>query len=357
MNIYEYIDKYKNYSFKEKDFNEVDNLVLSLLSYVEYDNIIDNRKHFFHINISEISKAFFNLYDNNYINNHYYLVKDSINLLKVCGNTKRYGNIYAIHYINDLDYKNEKQFSAITFLLDNNIKYIAYRGTDNTLLGWKEDFNMAFIHPIPSQRDALMYLNRNSMFGKNIIIGGHSKGGNEAVYAGVKCNKRLRNKIINIYSNDGPGFNETFINSDDYKLCSNKIIKFVPENSIVGMLFNTESYKVIASSNKGIMQHDGFSWLIDDDHFEYIDNINKKAINMDKRISNFIESLSLKEKEKFVDTLFLIFDVNNIKNVNDLLKINPIIIFNYIKSLTKLKKDEKDILIKVIKNLITIKRK
>lgn len=166
--------------------------------------------------------------------------------------------VYDLHgmqitnYINKIDSESEKQFSAITILMPDDTIYISFRGTDNTLIGWKEDFNMTFQTKVPSQLDAVQYVKQIAKKYKNLIrIGGHSKGGNLAVYAASFCSKTIQERIINVYNNDGPGFHEDVINNIEYKKMLPKVHTYVPQSSIIGrLLYHEENYTVVQSTRK-----------------------------------------------------------------------------------------------------------
>ena len=155
------------------------------------------------------------------------------------------------NYINKVDPIQEKQFSAITIIMQDKTIYVAYRGTDNTIVGWKEDFNMSFSKLVPAQTDAVNYLESVAKKYKNRIrVGGHSKGGNLAVYAAAFCNKHVKDKIINVYNNDGPGFCDEVVNSEQYKEIIDRVHTYIPQTSIIGRLLNHEEETIILKSTQ-----------------------------------------------------------------------------------------------------------
>lgn len=195
-NIFDYI-KWRDIEFERVEFNEIDNLILSRISYFPFDHIINEKEKI------TLKQAYEKLKDRN--KNEIFLQKEDIDFFPMLANSKRFGNIILSNYINKIDIEKEKQFSAITITLPNKTMYIAYRGTDNTIIGWKEDFNMSFQDLIPSQIDAVKYLENVAKNNKaKLIIGGHSKGGNLAVYAAIYCNKKIKDRILAVYNNDRP---------------------------------------------------------------------------------------------------------------------------------------------------------
>lgn len=276
-NIIEYAENNMN-TFDAKEFNVVDSLVLSELSYIRFENIVpflsDKKAP---IKIGELLKAelyatmFQNLRD----------IESHRRLLYALAASPRFRNTYLNLYINIFDPVFEKQFSAVTYYLDDKTAYIAYRGTDSTFVGWKEDFNMAYISPIPSQEEGVKYL--NAVAGKiskvnKLRVGGHSKGGNIAVYSAVKCRPSVQERIITVFNHDGPGFKDNLFVSSEFSRIKDRIHTTMPEAALIGMLLqHHEDYLVIKSSRHGIMQHDSFTWNVENDGFCYAQKISNGA--------------------------------------------------------------------------------
>ena len=169
----------------------------------------------------------------------------------------------------------ETQFSAVTFRLPNGICYVAYRGTDETIVGWKEDFNLAFSEPVEGQLLSVDYLNRaaESIAG-SFYVGGHSKGGNFAAYACMNCEGKVRGRIMGIYDHDGPGLRPEVKALGAYDEIADRIHKTIPHSSLVGMLLYTDGvYRVVESRTIGLAQHNPYTWLVKDDHFQIVDEV------------------------------------------------------------------------------------
>ena len=271
-----------NKTFKESSFNNIDSLILAYLSYFHFPNTLTRLKD---LDISKTTK-----------------VEKNREFIKRVVTSNRYKDIESCFYVEDTNDLIEKQFSAVTFLLPNNTMYISFRGTDSTLTGWKEDFNMAFMLPVPAQKEALNYVEKiTKLIPRKFYIGGHSKGGNLAVYAGCNLSNNLSTRIIKIYSHDGPGFIKEFLTTSNYQNIKDKIEKIVPFSSIIGMLLYTnENYKIIKSSARGILEHDPFSWLINENNFIILKNLSDGTVFTNKVINDFLSSLSKKEREIFM---------------------------------------------------------
>ena len=229
-----------------------------------------------------------------------------LQLLQQAANSTRFGSVRLFRYVESFQEQQEQQFSATTFLLDNDTAYVAFRGTDNTLVGWKEDFNMSFQSEVPSQTAAAAYLQEFSALSiHHILVGGHSKGGNLAVFAAVKAPPVLQARIQAVYNNDGPGFCSDILHSVAYYQILHKVHTFVPEASIVGMLLeHEEDYQVIASTQHGFLQHDPYSWCVNGADWYYLPETSSTSQRLDVSLKHWIASMQPAERERMVDTIF-----------------------------------------------------
>jgi len=211
------------------------------------------------------------------------------------------------------------QFAAITFLLPDNTGVIAFRGTDTSLIGWKEDLNMSFISGIPSQIKAAEYsADIMDKYRISFRLVGHSKGGNLAVWASAHLSKTQKKRVLAVYSNDGPGFNDDFLDSDIYKEVREKIFSFVPESSIVGVLLSHDEFTTISSSSASVLQHDPFSWIVQGRTFIYNNARTASGRQMERVINAWIKSMSPTERESFIESVFDLLGSSNAKTLEDL---------------------------------------
>ena len=323
-----------NKTFKESSFNNIDSLILAYLSYFHFPNTLTRLKD---LDISKTTK-----------------VEKNREFIKRVVTSNRYKDIESCFYVEDTNDLIEKQFSAVTFLLPNNTMYISFRGTDSTLTGWKEDFNMAFMLPVPAQKEALNYVEKvTKLIPRKFYIGGHSKGGNLAVYAGCNLSNNLSTRIIKIYSHDGPGFIKEFLTTSNYQNIKDKIEKIVPSSSIIGMLLYTnENYKIIKSSARGILEHDPFSWLINENNFIILKKLSDGTVFTNKVINDFLSSLSKKEREIFIDSLFTVLKSTNLTTLDEISKNFIVKLPNILIAIYKLDDVNKKYIIKTIKALI-----
>lgn len=229
-----------------------------------------------------------------------------VRLLTAVAASPRFRDVRVCAYVDDFDESAEKQFSACTLLLPSGGAYLSFRGTDNTVVGWKEDFNMAFETGVPSQFAAVSYLERVAPHVEGpLYLGGHSKGGNLAVCATARCSARVASRVARTFSHDGPGFTEEALSDAGWLDRAHLVSKTVPRSSVIGMLFERqEDYAVVESSTSGLMQHNPFSWVVEGVDFSYAQEIGRGASFVDKTLNEWIASMSREEREGFVDTLF-----------------------------------------------------
>ena len=308
-NVFDYLNWRGDLSFDQVGVCEVDGLIFSILSYVDYSEVVSSEIHGIRRPpaLLTITKRYLSAHSGGDVPElGLMLSKEIVKLLVKASKTKRFGLLRPICFVNKICDQTEMQFSAIAFSFENGDTFVAFRGTDDTLVGWKENFNMSFIYPVPAQKEAVAFLDYvASKTQGRIYLGGHSKGGNLAVYAGVKASLKTRERIERIYSNDAPGFDAAFIGGKDYKDMKERISTFLPQSSVVGMLLeHEEGYTVIKSRNSGLLQHNGFSWEVMGGKFIYLDSKSENSKVLDKKMKSFLAGMTKEERENFVDSLF-----------------------------------------------------
>jgi len=324
MNTLDYIKKYGHNTFEEKEFTEIDNIVFSLLSYVYYDGIVSTNTRN-KMTIKQVRDFFYKMHDLNGIKKELLAVRNGIKLLDVISRTRRYKDllVYSYSYIGD----DSQQFSALTFEINPKLVYVAFEGTDHLISGWEEDCKMAYSFPVNAHKNAIKYLNSNFTFRNcNIIVGGHSKGGNLALVSSMYCNFITRNKILKIYNNDGPGLRQKQLESKHYDHIKNKLIHIVPNQTIVGLLLrHTDDYKVVKSSRRGIFAHDAMTWQVNNDEFVLAD-LSKFSKVLDKGIIKWLDKYDDSKRKEFVDCIFEVFKKNNINSLIEIMQSNKLVL-------------------------------
>lgn len=334
---------------KDYPFNEVDALILSELVYIHFENIVPGLGEEGCITIREANAK----YEKSTVREMFYY-KEKENLFDVLAFCPRFADMTLCNYVSTLDEKEQEQFAAMHVNVSPILTFVAFRGTDSTVVGWREDLNMSFMMPVPAQKSAVEYVEQTAkgLF-KKYSFGGHSKGGNLAVYSGVFCNPRIQKKIVQIYNFDGPGFNRKMVNDEAYKRVENRISTFVPEQSIVGLLMeHEEDYKVVESTEFAILQHEGFSWVIDRDEFVLVEDVDKFSKSLSLTLKAWLAEMNPAERKAVVDAFFDVF-VN--AGINDFMEIADIDVKTagrLIKEVAKVPQEQRDKVMKLIKLLI-----
>lgn len=442
-NLFDYLDWRGDIPFSTDPFNEVDNLVLSELSYVDFEGIVpaptppssppasfagsaaspprppmpsprdaapppaassplppasfagsaassaevpssreDGTRdkaaggaELRFVPIREACERFWELHSEDEVKRSGTLFKMAPYLLKRLCTGARFGGMLLGGYVNYVSSESEEQMSAITFLLEDGTAYVAYRGTDDTLVGWKEDFAFAYREATAGQESAASYLStvaaalfcasadpsdpaadasadptgpdpdtavRPSSSGGDaapgpspggtgktdasfrsplsLRVGGHSKGGNFAIYACARCAESVRKRILEVYSNDGPGFLPRFISSDGYHRILPKIRRIIPEESIFGLLLDVgRDHSVVRSSNRGIWQHDPLSWEVIRNRFLRAPRISDRSLMAKNAFESWISGMSLKERREMTEILFSLFSESGVENLSDIM--------------------------------------
>ncbi len=333
-NILDYLIWRGDIPFSAVPFNEVDAVILSRISYMRLDRFM------FYAGMDPISlpSAVKKLLDPSVRPSANPLSESNIKMLTALSDAPRYSGIEMLYYVSHFDAKHQVQFAAVTFRLAENSYYVAFRGTDNTLIGWKEDFNMSFSCPVPSQGEAVRYLDS---LGRKLgvipaakeegalpavpasdcrfIVGGHSKGGNLAVYSSAFCSEELQKRIDLVYNFDGPGFNPPVLESEGYTRICDRVSTFVPQSSVVGMLLeHEEKYTIVRSTSKNIWQHDTFSWEVGRSGFTALESVTNGSRFLDYTIKAWMTSLEPARRERFVDAVYRVLLDTNVSTVREL---------------------------------------
>ncbi len=305
--IIDYVKKYGDISFQEKPFTEVDALVLAQFSYLKFNRLVprltDRGES---ISLIEIAKCM----DKKVIFADERYEKDNRALFGAMINGKRFQSMRLNYFTDIIDTEVETQFSALTCFPQDSLPVIVYRGTDENIVGWREDFNMAFKRPVTGQRLATLYMNQVGLrISDRFIVCGHSKGGNFAVYASMNAIDSIQKRVEKIYSFDGPGFRPEILSSEDYGKIESRVEKFIPHSSLVGMLLeNHENYRVVESSTFGVLQHNPYTWLLEGDSYKKVDDVYKGKKIMNQSMNEWILRLNDEQLSIFINTLFYVLE-------------------------------------------------
>ena len=343
--ILAYLEWRGDLTFSKSPFNEVDNLILSMLCYLSFEDIVPGvgKRP---VSLVKAAEKYFSAHpvpDPPQKAEHSGESYDW--MLYRMANTDRYRTITLSDYVSITDERESEHFAALCIHLDRKSIYIAFRGTADKLIGWKEDFLLACLPEIPSQKQALEYLIQAAEQYPDVILqaGGHSKGGNLAVYAAAKAPLPVQERIRYIWANDSPGFQEKFLRSRGYKRISDRIRSIVPESSVVGMLLAHEDrYEIVGSSQIGLMQHDGFSWEVSGAHFVQKEGLSGQSMLVDLKIRDYLEGIPPKQRKKTVDALFELLRASGATTLTEVRKGKLKVAFMALPQIVELPKEIRD---------------
>lgn len=315
-NIFDYLKWRGDITMDIVPLGDADRLILAELSYVEFTN--DGPRPIGEL-CEEMLKKIEVIKESGAKLDVIHHAKD-VKLLEALKDSPRFKNLLLAHCHKRTDKRREEQFAAMTVYLPNDTAAVVFRGTDWSLVGWKEDFNMAYCDVLPAQESAVEYLNRiGNLHDGRIVTLGHSKGGNLAVYASAFCNTEVRGRIADVTSLDGPGFNEKIMASDEYRKISKKIRTYIPKASIVGTLFSRMGeFSIIESKGAGVMQHIPYNWDIMASGFVVAAKRDGTGQLVESAIAEWINSMTADERRNFIDTAWSVLSRAEIDEFTEL---------------------------------------
>ncbi len=317
-NIIDYVRWRGDIPLEQVPLNAVDALVLSYLAYMPFDGLADASFGGEGVRLADAAKQLLDvgvtstcMIDS---------VREDCWLLEAVRDSERFGTVRIVGYEERFDAAKEEQFAAVTFVPPVGPVFVAFRGTDSTVVGWKEDFNMSFEREVPAQRAAAAYTADAAIaLGREMILGGHSKGGNLAVYAGVFSDEPVQEKICCVYNFDGPGFNEQIIALDEFQKVNMRIQTFVPQSSMIGiLLWHAEPFTVVRSDASGLFQHNPYSWQVMGGRFILLPERTKESRLAEETIKHWLTGLSGETRAQIIDGIYSVLSVSDGKNLADL---------------------------------------
>ena len=262
-------------------------------------------------------------------------LKKDLELISACAETERFGDLRMLFYRNELLPEMESQFAAVTWLLPGGTALITYRGTDTTLTGWKEDFNMSFQTCVPAQEKALWYLEAFARVYPDLplTVAGHSKGGNMAVYAATRCQPELRERVRAVHNHDGPGFQAQILREPGYREVLPKVRTFVPQSSVVGMLLeHDEPYTVVRSRLVSLLQHEPYSWSVLGGGFVTVEELDENSRLLDQTLKTWLATRTMAERNEFVDAVYELLTAGQVADLRQV--ILPRNVLRYLRTLS-----------------------
>lgn len=311
MDVYKYIDEYGQYTFEEKEINEVDKVIFSFLSYANLEKVFEDDEV---LTIAEAGRQYLKLHPGKDIN--IIAVKEGNKLLKYIRNVKRYKDclLYNYEYVGN----NKVQFGVVSIEYQPFKVFVSFEGTDSLFSGWKEDFILGYQFPTLSHKMAIKYINKHFRFtNKSLILGGHSKGGNLALVAGMYARVSIKRRITEIINADGPGLLDKEFVSPRYQSIRKKYKHIMPNYSLVGLFLNHSNDYVVNSTNKGILAHNIVYWEIEEDHFVKA-KLSTFSKELDVAIRSWFSKYNLEDKESFINNLDYVFKEAGITSIMDI---------------------------------------
>lgn len=313
--MFDYLDWRGDLTLAQVPFNPVDNLILSTLSYAPLDGLAEPGGTALWAAAERWERA-----------GGWPEERESgfrpnvLRLLRACARSPRFADMVLSGWISFLDREAEEQFAALTIDTGDGARFLSFRGTDSTLVGWKEDFNMSYQTPVPAQRSAAEYLaDALKAKGGPLRLGGHSKGGNLAVYAAAHCPAREAGRLLAVYNNDGPGFCAGALDEAGYEGIRRRVHTYVPQSSVVGMLLDhEEDYTVVHSAQLGLFQHDPFSWQVLGPDFVAVEEVTGASRFVSRTLKEWVASMSPARREQFVDALFEVVGASGAQTTGEL---------------------------------------
>ncbi len=337
-NIYDYIKYYKNNTFGEIKFNIMDSLVFSILAYLPVKKVEEG---------ASLATLLKSLYSVDFEDGS--MKATSIQILNEIYRSTRYKDL-KIYNFQKIENEN-MQFGALTIRSDD-FTYVSFEGTNGTMIGWKENFNLAYEYPSFTQKEAVKYLNNTIKFtDRNVYVGGHSKGGNLAMASSMECDTGVFIKIREIFNFDGPGFRKEIFQSKKFEAMSKKLTNILPDGSIVGILLNNKNYTFVKSSGIGGDKHRPFNWHVFGQFF--VDaKISSYSRNLQESINKSVDQLDKKDMKIFIDTVYEFLKINNIKTIKELKSVKMSELKKMVDQIKDVDEDTKKLFINVTKILI-----
>ena len=319
--LFDYLYWRGDLTFDKVPFNKIDALLLAQISYCLFDGVVSEsfkeRKSF-----AQVSKDFAALPDyENRINIGFLINKRTTELMVKCAESERFRKVELCGFRNIYNEDNVEQFAALTFIIDGK-PVIALRGTDDTITGWKEDFNIAWLDQIPAQKDALEYFKEAcEALDGDFVLTGHSKGGNLVINTAVCCGKKLQKRVSQVYNFDGPGFDPAFFETEEYEAVEEKINSFYPGFSVVGMIFHhPKKFEIVKSDGFAFWQHDAMNWQLMGPAFVNEADFADESKLFYSAFNEWIDKLNTKQKRDFVETMFYVLEASGAKTNNEIEK-------------------------------------
>ena len=357
-NLITYAQQYRAQTFEDKVLTDIDVLVLTEIAYLPFDEIVPQSFDITDaISLNQLGKEFEKIKEKEHEKNPFMITEERIQLLELVSNSQRYKDIKVFGFMNDIDDELTKQFAAVSYQWEEENRWIIFRGTDESLTGWKEDFMMTYSDLIPAQTDAIEYLKKQAeTFSGTLNVSGHSKGGNLSLYASAMQNEVVQNRIGQIYCWDSPGVHRSILSTEGYQRVVSKAKRYIPQDSIVGLMLESQvPYHIIESQGSGISQHSALMWNIEEDRFVELRELTRNSQLTDQTFKQWTEAVSDEDLKLFFDIFFEVFFEMGVETVNDVYYNFRIYMQEFFKKAYQMDTEKREILLRVGRLLFQIR--
>ena len=315
-----YVERWGGVPLAERPLGEADALVLSTLAYMPFDGIVGGEFASQGVELRDAARALLRCHACARVARD--TAERDRRLLAAVAESARFGKMQLVGFVDRYDREEQEQFSAVTFLFGGEV-LLAFRGTDGTIVGWKEDFNMSFEREVPAQRDAVQYAQQaRRELGREMTLAGHSKGGNLAAYAGLFADGETRAHMRAVYSFDGPGFNEQIASTNAFSREGTDIRTFVPRESIVGiLLWHSEPFEIVVSDGQGILQHDPYTWMTDRGRLVRAETMSGQSLYMGAVVKRWLAQMPAQTRRRAIDGLYAVIGATRERSLRELLDV------------------------------------
>ena len=317
-NLIDYLEKVKDMPFDQEPLNILDKVCINEIGYLTYEKWLS---------ASDLQKTI-NLHDyadGKDLNPDYsfMVTKERVELAEAMVRSRRFAGLSLSSYRSVLDKEVEKQFAAMIFSLPElDYQHIVFRGTDDSVIGWKEDFQLTYSREIPAHRSAIAFLSEHlPNLSGHITVSGHSKGGNLALYSAVQSSTALREQIAELLLLDSPGLMKSLLEKPSYQEVKAKMTVIRPQDSVVGvMLYWDMRAQLVASEGIGFAQHNALSWEVDlaINDFVHEDHPTEMSQRLEETFQEWIETLPNQQLKQVCDLFFDTILDSGIESLDDL---------------------------------------
>ena len=355
-NMLDYMKEFGHLSFEERAFSEIDALVLTELEYLPLEKVVpsdENGENF--VTVKEIAEYMKEHKKQLFDENPMMVTEERHEVSQVIAEAPRFQSLKFFGAVSIWDKDTTKQFAAITVEVEPDVRLVIFRGTDDSLIGWKEDFLMTYSPLIAAQMDAKEYLAKQaSLFDGDLMVSGHSKGGNLALYAAATQKEDVQLRIVDIFCFDSPGLYRSVVETKGYQNIVPLAMRYIPQDALVGLMLESEVPYVIVKSNAiGAMQHSAMTWGIEDGQFVKVEKLTKSSQLNDQTFKKWTETVSDEELELFWNVFFELLFTAGIETVNDLYGQFMHCVQEFLKATRKMDEEKRELLVRIALLLVS----